>query len=299
MPLPPIPQKKIVESVIAAALFAVGRNVKGNALKIAVVAPSCTLSRAAADTVQAMVDARGDCEIVFHPQCFFTHGHFAGTDKERLAALREVMDEPSYDAIWFARGGYGSNRIAEVAVQDMPEAARFKSYIGYSDAGFLHAALHKSGMEAVWGPMPADVGRQGGEAAVSRALDWIVHHDSQALEPGLKGPAMAFNLTVLGSLLGTVLEPDLTGVDLLIEDVSEHHYRIDRTLFHVTGSPNVRKVAQLRLGRVGDIPKNDPDFGRDEVAIVEEWCERAGIPFGGRADIGHDVQNRVVPFLRD
>jgi muramoyltetrapeptide carboxypeptidase len=147
--------------------------------------------------------------------------------------------------------------------------------------------------------MPQDARREGGNAAIKRALDWIVHHGSDALEPGLQGPAMAFNLTVLGSLLGTVLEPDLAGVDLLIEDVSEHHYRIDRTMFHVTGSPNVRKVARLRLGRVGDIPENDPDFGRDEVAIVEEWCHRAGIPFGGRADIGHDVHNRVVPFLRD
>ena len=126
----------------------------------------------------------------------------------------------------------------------------------------------------------------------------MVRRDESALEPELQRPAMAFNLTVLAALLGTVLEPDLTGVDLLIEDVSEHHYRIDRTMFHVTGSPNVRKVAQLRLGRVGDIPFNDPDFGRDEVAIVREWCERSGIPFGGRADIGHDVLNRVVPFTR-
>jgi muramoyltetrapeptide carboxypeptidase len=110
---------------------------------------------------------------------------------------------------------------------------------------------------------------------------------------------MAFNLTVLASLLGTVLEPDFTGVDLLIEDVSEHHYRIDRTMFHVTGSPNIRRVARLRLGRVGDIPANDPDFGRDEVAIVREWCKRSGVPFGGRADIGHDVLNRVVPFRRE
>jgi muramoyltetrapeptide carboxypeptidase len=107
---------------------------------------------------------------------------------------------------------------------------------------------------------------------------------------------MAFNLTVLAALLGTVLEPDFSGVDLLIEDVSEHHYRIDRTMFHVTANPNVRKVARLRLGRVGDIPENDPDFGRDELGIVEEWCERSGIVFGGRADIGHDVLNRVVPF---
>jgi muramoyltetrapeptide carboxypeptidase len=104
---------------------------------------------------------------------------------------------------------------------------------------------------------------------------------------------------VLAHLLGTVLEPDFTGIDLLIEDVSEHHYRIDRTMFHVTASANVRKVARLRLGRVGNIPDNDPDFGRDEVAIVEEWCARSGIPFGGRADIGHDALNRVVPFPRE
>lgn len=265
-------------------------------MKIAVVAPSCTLSREAADRLQAMVRERGDCEVAVHPQCFLSDGHFAGTDEQRLSALREVMADPDVDAVWFARGGYGSNRIAEAAMQDLPDAARGKLYLGYSDAGFLHAGFHKAGLDVAWGPMPQDLRRPGGEAAVTRALDWMVKRDPAALEPGLQQPAMAFNLTVLATLLGTVLEPDFTGVDLLIEDVSEHHYRIDRTMFHVTANANVRKVARLRLGRVGDIPGNDPDFGRDELAIVEEWCARSGIPFGGRADIGHDVLNRVVPF---
>jgi muramoyltetrapeptide carboxypeptidase len=206
------------------------------------------------------------------------------------------MADPSVDAVWYARGGYGSNRIAEAALKDLPEAARGKLYLGYSDAGFLHAGFHKAGLKVAWGPMPQDIMRKGGEAAVSRALDWMVLRDPAVLEPELDRPAMAFNLTVLASLLGTVLEPDFTGVDLLIEDVSEHHYRIDRTMFHVASSSNVRKVSRLRLGRVGDIPSNDPDFGRDEVEIVEEWCQRSGIRFGGRADIGHDALNRVVPF---
>lgn len=265
-------------------------------MKIAVVAPSCTLSREAADRLEDMVRERSDCKVVIHPQCFLEDGHFAGTDEQRLFALREVMADPSVDAVWFARGGYGSNRIAEAAMKDLPEAARQKLYLGYSDAGFLHAGFHKAGLDVAWGPMPQDLRRTGGEAAVTRALDWMVKRDPAALEPDLRQPAMAFNLTVLATLLGTVLEPDFSGVDLLIEDVSEHHYRIDRTMFHVTASPNVRKVARLRLGRVGDIPENDPDFGRDELAIVEEWCARSGIPFGGRADIGHDVLNRVVPF---
>jgi muramoyltetrapeptide carboxypeptidase len=206
------------------------------------------------------------------------------------------MAEPSFDAVWFARGGYGSNRIAEAALADLPEAARRKTYLGYSDAGFLLAGLYKSGLNTAWGPMPQDVMREGGDAAIGRALDWLVRRDLTTLEPDLKAPAMAFNLTVLSNLLGTPLEPDFTGVDLLIEDVSEHLYRIDRTIFHVTASPNIRRVARLRLGRVGDIQQNDPDFGTDEEAIVEDWCRRSGIPYGGRADIGHDVRNRVVPF---
>jgi len=265
-------------------------------MRIAVVAPSCSLSREAAERLQALVRDRRDCEVAVHPQCFLSEGHFAGSDEERLAALREVMADPSVDAVWYARGGYGSNRIAEAALKDLPEAARGKLYLGYSDAGFLHAGFHKAGLKVAWGPMPQDIMRKGGEAAVSRALDWMVLRDPAVLEPELDRPAMAFNLTVLASLLGTVLEPDFTGVDLLIEDVSEHHYRIDRTMFHVASSSNVRKVSRLRLGRVGDIPSNDPDFGRDEVEIVEEWCQRSGIRFGGRADIGHDALNRVVPF---
>jgi len=267
-------------------------------MKIAVVAPSCTLKREAAEAVAALAAARGDCELVIHPQCFLSDGHFAGSDGERLAALREAMADPAVDAIWFARGGYGSNRIAAAAVADLPAAAKAKTYLGYSDAGFLLAAFHRAGLDVAHGPMPQDVLRDGGGAAVTRALDWLVRRDPAALEPDLQPPAMAFNLTVLAMLLGTPLEPDLTGVDLLVEEVNEHHYRIDRLMFHVTASANVRGIARLRLGRVSDVPDNDPAFGRDELFIFEEWCGRAGIHFGGRADIGHDAANRVVPFDR-
>jgi muramoyltetrapeptide carboxypeptidase len=140
--------------------------------------------------------------------------------------------------------------------------------------------------------------RSGGEAAIQRSLDWLVRRDPAALEPGLVPGkrAMAFNLTVLSNLLGTSIEPDFGGADLLIEDVSEQEYRIDRTMFHLTGSAAIRRVARLRLGRVSDVPSNDPAFGRDAESIVRDWCNRAGIPYGGGADIGHDADNRIVPF---
>ena len=144
--------------------------------------------------------------------------------------------------------------------------------------------------------MPSDVLRDGGEAAVTRALDWIVQRSDSALEGGLEGPSMAFNLTVLSNFLGTSLEPDFSGVDLLIEDLSEQLYRIDRTMFHVAGSEAIRTVRRIRLGRVSDILENEPEFESEPEAVVRDWCARAGISFGGAADIGHDPANRVVPF---
>ena len=267
-------------------------------MKIAVVAPSNTLKAEAAELVTALAASRADCELVIHPQCFLSDGHFAGSDGERLGALKEVMEDASVDAIWFARGGYGANRIAEAACADLSLTAMRKTYLGYSDTGFLLAGLHKAGCEVAHGPMPQDVLRDGGEAAVVRSLDWLLTRESAGIEPSLSHPAQAYNLTVLSSLLGTALEPDLSGYELLIEEVSEHHYRIDRMMFHVTGSANVRGVVELRLGNCSDIPDNDPVWGSDEEAIVKDWCERAGIYYGGRAAIGHDAANRVVPFGR-
>jgi muramoyltetrapeptide carboxypeptidase len=146
--------------------------------------------------------------------------------------------------------------------------------------------------------MAQDVARPGGEAAARRALAWLTHRDPAALEPGLRAGDRhsAFNITVFGLLLGTPLEPDLSGHVLLLEDVAEHAYRTDRALFHITAQPRLRALKGIRLGRVSDIPANDPDFGATAEEIARYWCNRSGIPFLGGADIGHDADNKVVPF---
>jgi muramoyltetrapeptide carboxypeptidase len=158
--------------------------------------------------------------------------------------------------------------------------------------------LHKQGLSVAHGPMVQDVLRQEGAMAIERALDWLVRSCPTALEPSIRpgSPAMAFNLTVLSNLLGTAIEPDFSGVELLIEDIAEQEYRIDRAMFHVTGSPAVQAVKGIRVGRMSEVPDNDPSFGSDPEAIVRDWCDRSGIAFLGKADIGHDAANRVVPF---
>jgi muramoyltetrapeptide carboxypeptidase len=270
--------------------------------KIGVVAPASRLSPEVAERVPALA-ARlypdRTPEIVFHKQCFASHGHFAGEDDTRAQALIDVANDASFDAVWFARGGYGSCRVAEAVVGRLTDAARRKTYVGYSDAGTLLAALYRAGFPSVaHGPVAQDILRDGGDAAAARALAWMIERSPQALEPTVNGArkTAAFNITILSQLLGTPLQPDLAGHVLMLEEVSEAMYRIDRALFHITSNAEIRRVAGIMLGRCSAITPNDPDFGMNEEEVARHWCKKSGIPWLGRADIGHDADNKIVPF---
>jgi len=271
-------------------------------LKIGVVATASRMSPEVAERVPALARSlygEGAPEIVFHPEVLASAGHFAGDDAKRARAFLDVANDPSFDALWFARGGYGACRIGEAVLAGLAPAARAKTYLGYSDAGALLGGLYRAGFPHVaHGPVAQDIMRDGGDAAIARALAWLVDRNPETLEPSLGDgrKAAAFNLTVFSQLLGTALEPDLTDHVLMLEEVSEAMYRIDRSFFHVTSNPSVRRVAGIRLGRCSLIPPNDPDFGMAEDAVARFWCERSGIPWLGRADIGHDADNKIVPF---
>jgi len=271
-------------------------------IRIGVVAPGTRIEPALAERLKAFAtDSFLDRapEIVVHPQCFLSAGHFAGDDEARLKAFVEYANDPSLDAIWFARGGYGACRIAEAALGQLNEHARKKTYLGYSDGGVLLAGLYKNRIGTVaHGPMPVDLTRAGGEGAVKRALAWLIERAPESVELGVMFDARtaAFNVMILQSILGTPLAPDLSGHVLMLEEVGEYLYRIDRALFHITSSANVRSVKGIKLGRVSDVPENDKPFGASEEEIVRYWCKKAGIAYLGRADIGHDVENKVVPF---
>ena len=264
--------------------------------RIAICAPSTPITHEDAEHVQSLAKAEfPEAELHFHPQCFQTDGHFAGPDELRLAALVECANDPGFDAVWFARGGYGANRIAEGAVKAFGPAASNKAFLGYSDAGYLLGALYREKIgDPVHAPMPVDIRREGGEQAVRRALAWLCG-DASGQEPHLaRHPTVAFNLMTLAMLCGTRLMPGLAGHVVMVEEVSEYLYAIDRLFFHV--SAHLGGIAGLRLGRVSDVPENDRPFGATEQEIARHWCERHSIPYLGEADIGHDAANKVVPF---
>ncbi len=269
-------------------------------MRIGVVAPSTPISQEVAERVTELARSHfPEVELLFHPQCFLSHNHFAGPDDIRANAFVEMANDPAVDALWFARGGYGSCRIAEQALARLNAAAGDKAYLGYSDAGYMLAGLYAGGLgQVAHGPMPQDIRRAGGETAVLRALAWLARREPNSTEPTLAPDTRvaAFNITVFSQLLGTMLQPDLSDHVLMLEDVSEYMYRTDRSMFHITSNPGVRQVQGIRLGRCSEVPENDPDFGETEEEVVRHWCQRSGISFLGRADIGHDANNKVVPF---
>jgi muramoyltetrapeptide carboxypeptidase len=272
-------------------------------IRIGVVAPSCRIDENLPPRLTAVAESlfSGRVSLTFHPQCFLSSGHFAGTDEERLRAFVDFANDESFSALWFARGGYGSGRIAVRAIELLSDSARRKAYFGYSDAGALLGAMYGAGFERLFhAPMPADLLRAGGEAAVGRVLAFLVEGDRNSLEQtvGPETRSAAFNITILSHLIGTPSEPDLSGHVLMLEEVAEQMYRIDRALCHITSAPNIRKVAGIRLGRCSAIPENDPDFGETAEQVARHWCDVSGIPYLGVADIGHDVENKIVPYGR-
>ncbi|MFJ6025098.1 LD-carboxypeptidase [Brevundimonas sp. NPDC092305] len=275
--------------------------VRGTPVKIGIVNASSRFSPERGEAVEAWFAANipgGEVKIVFHPATYGKHGHFGGDDASRANAFVEFANDPRLDAIWFARGGYGACRVADAILPRLNATARKKRYLGYSDAGSLLAMLYKAGFPHVaHGPMASDAVRH--DETAWRAINWLKSGDAASLEPSLRDdprPAVAFNLAILDALMGTHLEPDLTGHVVMIEEVSEPLYRFDRMMFHLTAQPGMKRIAGLRLGRVSEIVENDPDFGQTPEEIVRNWCARSGIPYLGAADIGHDRDNKVVPF---
>ena len=264
-------------------------------LRIAICAPSRSITADDAAQVTALAAEFPGLELHFHPQCFLEQGHFAGSDQARCDAMVDCANDPAFGAVWFARGGYGAARMAEAAIARLDRTAETKTYLGYSDGGMLLGGLYARRIgRQVHAPMPTDIRRDGGEAAVRRTLAFLAG-DASGLEPSLdERPTAAFNLMTLAMLCGTPLMPDLSGHVVLIEEVAEYLYAVDRLMFHV--SAHLAGVAGLRLGRISQVPENDAPFGHDAEEIVRHWCVRHGIPFLGNADIGHDIDNKIVPF---
>ena len=161
-------------------------------------------------------------------------GYLAGDDRTRLKDINNAFRDPAIDAVWCLRGGYGLIRILEGIDYDAVSRAP-KAVIGYSDVTALHAAIQKNcGLITYHGPTAREVltefSRDSFERAVVEQTDscGVAHNAREIREGAAEGRLVGGNLAVLTALCGTPYMPDLSDGILILEDINEPVYRVDR-----------------------------------------------------------------------
>jgi muramoyltetrapeptide carboxypeptidase len=222
-------------------------------------------------------------------------GYFAGPDEARAADLMEMLTDPEVRAVWFGRGGYGSARLLDRidwrALRRDP-----KVLVGYSDlTALFSAAGRKTGQVCLLGPTVVELGDPGayhlpslrcGLAGAGTAVRFT--HRQVLVEGCAEGPLVGGNLSVLAHLLGTPFAPRFDGSILLLEDVGETTYRIDRMLNHLRLSGALDRVSGVVLGGMEPAPPArsfPPD--RPIMAVVREFLLPLGVPAIAGFPFGH------------
>lgn len=220
--------------------------------------------------------------------------YFAGTDAQRLQELQDVLNDPTWDLIWASRGGYGTARI--LARLDLSRAAR-KPVVGFSDITALHQRLYAHGWPTlVHGPVLHSLGQHPDQAsrdALQRLLFEGVAPElagKTLVEGSAEGPLVGGNLCVLASLCGTPFQLEARGAIVLLEDVHEKPYRLDRTFVQLRESGCLDQVAAVVLGSFEDCrpPANEP---WSAVEVLTPLLEGLGVPVLTGLPVGHGAEN--------
>ncbi len=255
---------------------------------VRVIAPASPFERAALERGIERLRAR---YVVSHePGLFEVDGFLAGDDARRLSELHAALADPSVDAIVAARGGYGAMRLLPSIDLELVRTAR-KLLVGFSDVTALHAVWQRAGLRSLHGSMVAALGRLP-EERVERWMRAVEHHvplEGHAPTWSTRGrvvaPVVGGNLAILAALSGTPFFPPVEGAILLVEDVGEAPYRVDRMLTTLRLSGALQRCAGVV---VGDFTRCDPqEDGRDVDAVLRDRLGDLGIPVISRVPVGH------------
>jgi muramoyltetrapeptide carboxypeptidase len=248
-----------------------------------------------------------DGQLVAAPELHERFGYLAGDDEQRLGSVQRALADPDAQAIWCARGGYGTTRILKrldaSGLRDNP-----KTLVGFSDVtALLCWAWVSAGVPGVHGPVvtqcatlePGDpeavVEFLRGEVPAPLAAD----HGEVIAGGSVEGPLIVGNLEVLRSLIGTPFLPSLEGAILGIEEVGERPYRIDRALTHLRSSGALRGVRGVIVGQLKGCrePDDGASHGWSAPEVISERLTPLGVPVVTGFPFGHDHRrNAPLPF---
>lgn len=243
-------------------------------------------------------------EAVFDERLFASDHIFAGSDAFRAAVIQEYMDRPDIDALWLARGGYGSIRII-----DQLDFSRFvlhpKPFIGFSDGTVFHGMMQRLGIPSIHASMPFFLEKKTNEALQSLydaltgkklQYQWM---GTTPCRPGkAEGELVGGNLSVLYGMIGSCSFPETNGKILFIEEVDEYIYHVERMMMGLKRAGLLSSLKALIIGGLSDIHDNPDPFGKTIEQAIFDTVKEYHYPVCFGFPAGHIPDNRALVFGR-
>lgn len=266
--------------------------------RIRVIAPSSGFDRERFERGIAWIRDSG-WDPVFDERLFVRHRYLAGDDDHRISLVLEALLDRSAAALWCVRGGYGATRIIERLGPALRESP-VRWLVGFSDITALHSALARFGRVSMHGANITTLdeweqthreelfGMLRGEVIQQRFEGRVLHGTGTH-----RGTLRGGNLAVLTALAGTGGLPSFEGAIVLLEDVGERPYRLDRSLTQLIRAKVFDGAAGFAIGQLsGCEVGNGADY--DALDVVVERLGELGLPVLAGLPIGHDPGSRAA-----
>jgi muramoyltetrapeptide carboxypeptidase len=242
--------------------------------------------------------------VVEDPHLLQKHDYHAAPAAERLAVLQGMLDNPAIDLIMPVRGGYGMTHL--LPALDLSQAAN-KRLIGYSDFTALNLAALKQGLLTFAGPMAA--GDFGGDApdlwAQAQCWDVLTSLQGQVsvngttgLQPNsVTGTLWGTNLSLLAHCAGTPFMPEIKGGILVIEDIGEEPYALDRALMQLWHAGIVQAQSALIFATFNGYDLEKPAAKAYPLErLIDNWQARLNLPVLAGFPFGHCALKATLPI---
>lgn len=274
--------------------------------RVALVAPAGPLTPEAVDRALDRV-RQWDWEPRLGAHARGRQGYLSGSDAERAGDLNDALRDPSVDAIWCLRGGYGTMRILD-AIDWSSLVARPRPIIGFSDNTALHLAIQRQGIVSFHAPHPAAEEFPAFSADLLRRV--LTEPDAAGTLPSpesaeapvttirggtVEGPLVGGNLSLLAATLGTPIALRSRGAILCLEEVGEPGYRVDRLLTQLRLAGVLQGIAGIAVGRFNGTSPEAADL----PSVNEILQDRLGdlqLPVAAGFPFGHVAENWTLPL---
>lgn len=239
---------------------------------------------------------------VYDDRLFAVHHIFAGDDDFRASVFQEYLDNEEIEAIWLARGGYGSIRIIDKL--DFTKFLQHPKWIaGFSDSTVIHGKLQRLGVPSLHSPMPfyfANKTEEAKQSLFNALTGKCLHYEFPANLLNrlgkMEGEIVGGNLSVLMGMNGSDIFPETDGKILFIEEVDEYIYHIDRMMRGLKRAGKFAHLKGLIVGGLTQIKDNTHPFGQTAEEVIAEAVSEYDYPVCFGFPAGHFDDNRVLVF---